>query len=159
MTCTMKWYKIHQIFIISDDWVLKNQIFIIFVNVEICRLPWWVHWKLAMVKGIPRYCSAKKLRETTHASRNIESYRRECRIDGSTRWTIADTTCACQQHQSTRIQENRSQLLYVHIAISFSFLLYFDSFKWDNLLLADMSLCHFKICNMGRKRNTRYLHL
>lgn len=23
----------------------------------------------------------------------------------------------------------------------------------------DMSLCHFKICNMGRKRNTRHLHL
>ncbi|GAB0089995.1 uncharacterized protein DMENIID0001_046260 [Sergentomyia squamirostris] len=22
-----------------------------------------------------------------------------------------------------------------------------------------MSLCHFKICNMGRKRNTRYFHL
>lgn len=22
-----------------------------------------------------------------------------------------------------------------------------------------MTLCHFKICNMGRKRDTRYLHL
>lgn len=84
-----------------------------FENIEICWLSWRVHRKLAIIKGIPRDRSAKKCRKASHASRNIESYRRKFKIDGSSRWTIANTTCVCQQHQSTSIQEIRSQLLYV----------------------------------------------
>jgi len=29
----------------------------------------------------------------------------------------------------------------------------------NQYLKINLSLCHFKICNMGRKRNTRHLHL
>lgn len=86
-----------------------------FANVEICRFPWRIYWKLAVVERIPRCCGAKKLRKVSHSSRNVKSHRRKFEIDGSFRRTIAHTTCACRQCQTTSIQENRPQLLWVEM--------------------------------------------
>lgn len=96
----------------SIEWSSHRMlIWINLVNVEICRFPCRIHRKLAMVKGIPRCCNAEKLRKVSRASRNIESHRRGCQVHG--RWTIADTTCAREQRESSSTEEDWSQLLYV----------------------------------------------